>query len=151
MQATPPTSSKPSRGRGKKRDAVKGVVSSHQVGVEGEVEEKVGGVMDVLRESNESLALLDKKAWWASRRRLDKKLEACLVALGDMAPRKLVGSGDGPVLLVLGEGLHHVPWEVLSFLEGVATTRTPSLTFAAAHLAMLKEKVCMCVLVWLYL
>jgi len=141
VQATPPTESKPSRGGRRKRGVTKAIISTHQVGVGGEVEEKLGEVKDILREANESLALSDKKAWWASRRRLDKRLEACLAAVGDLAPGELAGNaGSGPVLLILGEGLQHVPWEVLPFLRGVATTRTPSLTFAAAHLMMMRRE-----------
>ncbi len=140
-KTTPPIINKrpSSRGRGSRKphtaSARASSVSALQVGGAGEVETVLTGVQTVLEEANQTLTITDRKTWWTRRRALDKRMETLLVALGDLAPCEWSGFSH-PVLLVLGRGLHHVPWEVLPLLEGVAVTRTPSLTFAAAHVAM---------------
>lgn len=95
----------------------------------------------VMSEAREGLTLTDCKQWWRERRRLDDKLKCCLSQL-DLAyqEKDVVLSSDGPVLLVLGHPLQHLPWESLPTLQDTTITRTPSLTFAAAHKTMVREE-----------
>ena len=150
-KVTPSPTSKPAKprsGASKKKRPVPVVkseplISSVLLGGDGEVEKMSEELKAVLKAANYGLDIAEKKTWWINRRNLDKRMKTCLENLDSLAPSEFpVLAGTGPVLLVLGCGLQHIPWETLPFLQDVPVVRTPSLLFAATHKAM----VIMCVM-----
>ena len=86
----------------------------------------------LMREVGACANLTSRREWWAARHKLDKQLRECLETLKDDCFQDVEVSGN--VLLVLGRRLQQLPWEC--WFQDTVVTRTPSLTFAAAHKAM---------------
>lgn len=92
----------------------------------------------ILDEEKKCQSLRVRKEWWAAKMRLDERLEECLSSMQEalFCGRSELGEFAGPVLLVLGQHLHQLPWESVLSLQDTVVARTPSLTFAAAHRTM---------------
>ncbi len=142
---SPTTTTTGTRGRGRPSRR-KPAATSRPVSLKVKVERTCGLELErvltvfggLLKEVGECASLKSRKEWWAARRRLDRQMKACLDSLkeGCFQDREI----SGHVLLVLGRHLHQLPWECQ--FQDTAITRTPSLTFAAAHKAMVCNHIC---------
>ena len=97
-----------------------------------EIERALGVFRDLLKKAKLSTDLKNRREWWAIRRQLDQQMKETLDTLKEGCFQYKELSGN--VLLILGRHLHQLPWECL--FQDIVITRTLSLTFAAAHKAM---------------
>lgn len=125
------------RGRPSRRKCEVGVAVHVEKTCGAELAHVVEEFHKVLEEAGRCVTFQCRKKWWAARHRLNEGLQQCLLKLQSTAfPTTDLLSFSGPVLLILGRHLHQLPWECLPVLHGTILTRTPSLTFATAHKAM---------------
>jgi len=100
----------------------------------------------ILDSSEQSMTIREKRAWWAARRKLDKRMEELVYQLQTQwlqewenllsasSSESSLSSSSSFLVLVLGPKVQGLPWEGLLTTQSVS--RMPSLHFMAAHKCM---------------